>query len=334
MTVQQKCPNCGAPLPVNAPSGHCPACLLRIGLALGDGGLAFALNPPPPRAGAVAGDPQSALDRIRYVGDYELLEEIARGGMGVVYRARQVSLNRLMALKMIRAGQFADAAEVARFRAEAEAAAHLNHPDIVPIYEVGEHEGRHYFSMKLVEGGSLAARISNRKAPVSNRDAAALLATAARAVHYAHQRGILHRDLKPGNVLLDAQGGPHITDFGLARRVESDSGLTLSGAIVGTPGYIAPEQAAGAQRLTTAADVYSLGAILYELLAGRPPFTGATVMETLRKVMEEEPAPPSEVRSSRRKEAHSTPEVDQSLLTSAATKVDRDLETICLKCLE
>ena len=243
------CPKCGRALPPDAPRGLCAKCLFA---AMLDGGPLDA----PPQSGVG----KASLPRA--FGSYELVAEVARGGMGIVYRARQTRINRLVAVKVMAAGEFASPDFVKRFRTEAEAVASLDHPNIVPIYEVGECEGQPFFSMKFVEGGSLAQRISNVKSPVSNRDAAELLAKLARAVHYAHQRGILHRDIKPGNVLLDAQGEPHLTDFGLARLVEKDSTLTRTMAMLGTPSYMSPEQARGeAKQLTTAVDVYGLGAI-------------------------------------------------------------------------
>jgi tetratricopeptide (TPR) repeat protein/WD40 repeat protein len=258
--------------------------------------------PPSPMASADVTAP-------RHFGDYELLEEIARGGMGVVYRAKQMSLGRLVALKMILAGQLATPGDVQRFHAEAEAAGTLDHPHIVPIYEVGEHQGQHYFAMKFIDGGSLTTERIKTGGP---RQAAQILAVVARAVHHAHQRGILHRDIKPGNILLDAAGQPHVTDFGLAKRVEGDGGITQTGQIMGTPSYMPPEQARAEKRLTTAADVYSLGAVLYEMLTGKPPFRAANQLDTLLQVLEQDPPHPS----------------------SLVPQMDRDLETICLRCLE
>ncbi|HXG47451.1 MAG TPA: serine/threonine-protein kinase [Methylomirabilota bacterium] len=262
-------------------------------------------------------------------GPFQLLEKLGEGGMGVVWRARQQTPNRMVALKLIKSGWLATEKERARFRTEFEAAAALDHPNIVPIYEVGEQDGQLYYTMRLVEGGSLAARLSNPGASLPHRDAATLLARIARAVHHAHQHGVIHRDLKPSNILLDAQGQPHVTDFGLAKRLDADGDFTLTGTVLGSVHYMAPEQAGGeTKRVSTAADIYSLGAILYELLSGRPPFVAETIPALLRKVVEAEPQPPSNV-IRRREDAHSAPSEIQNL----KSKIDRDLETICLKCL-
>jgi serine/threonine-protein kinase len=243
-------------------------------------------------------------------GDYELLEEIARGGMGVVYKARQRSLNRTVALKMILAGQLASEEDVRRFQTEAEAAAQLDHPGIVPIHEVGQHEGQHYFSMGYVEGDSLAHRIARQ--PLPPTEAVRLVKAVAEAVQYAHDRGVIHRDLKPANVLIDRQDEPRVTDFGLAKKVGVASDLTATGAILGTPGYMAPEQASGAKEIGPAADVYSLGAILFALVTGKPPFRAGTDLDTILQVIEQEPTSPRRVNRA----------------------VDRNVETMCLKCLE
>ena len=257
------------------------------------------------------GDPPAPGVRLRYFGDYELIQELGRGGMGVVYKARQISLNRPVALKMIRSGALGSEDELRRFQNEAEAVAQLDHPNIVPIFEVGQYEDQHYFSMKLVAGGGLDRRLHEYVA--EPRRAARLVAETAAAIHHAHQRGILHRDLKPANIVVDAGGQPHVADFGLSKRVEGDSELTQSGAILGTPAYMAPEQTSARKgAVTTATDVYGLGAILYALLTGRGPFGGTTVLETLDRVREHAPEPPR-------------------LLNP---RVPRDLEVICLKCLE
>ena len=233
--------------------------------------------------------------------------------MGIVYKARHRSLNRVVALKLILSGQLATEREVQRFETEAEAVARLDHPHIVPIYEVGVAQGRHFYVMKLIEGGPLSGKRAGGGTEPDNPGAARLVAQVARAIHHAHERGILHRDLKPANILVDAAGEPHVTDFGLARLSDRDSRLTLPGAVVGTPAFMAPEQAAGAAgELTTAADLYSLGAILYFLLTGRPPLEGESASDTLRRVVMEEPRRPR-------------------LLVPS---VDADLETVCLKCLE
>jgi serine/threonine-protein kinase len=247
----------------------------------------------------------------RTFGDYELQQELGRGAMGVVYKAWEPSLERHVAVKMLLRGDQATVTDVTRFRGEAQSAAVLSHRNIVPVYKVGQCDGRAYFSMKYVPGLTLAQRVAGK--PLPGREAARLLAAISRAVHHAHQNGILHRDLKPSNVLLDAEGQPLVTDFGLAKRVEGGASLTGTGAIVGTPSYMAPEQAAGGRGgPSPASDVYSLGAILYETLTGRPPFQAATPVDVLLLVRSEEPVSPR-------------------LLNP---QIDPDLELICLKCLE
>jgi WD40 repeat protein len=246
----------------------------------------------------------------RRVGNYDLLEELGRGGMGVVYKARHLHLNRVVALKMILAGDHAGAQELARFRAEAEAAARLQHPNIVQIHEIGEHEGRPFFSLEFVEGVTLAKSLAG--APLPARRAAQLVETLARAMDHAHQCGVVHRDLKPANILVAADGTPRVTDFGLAKRLDVDAGPTRTGAVVGTPSYMAPEQARGdARQVGPAADIHALGAILYELLTGRPPFQGATPLDIVRQVLDSEPVQPARLYPG----------------------LPRDLETICLMCL-
>jgi serine/threonine protein kinase len=245
-------------------------------------------------------------------GEYELLTEIARGGMGVVYRARQTALDRIVALKMILAGRLADAEDVSRFRTEAEAAARLQHPNIVAVHDVGDCDGQHYFTMEYIEGTSLDRRLA--QGPLPGKSAARYVRILARAVAYAHKQGILHRDLKPSNILIDVEDEPHITDFGLAKRLgPANAGHTRTGAVLGTPSYMSPEQAQGKSNdLGPACDVYSLGAILYELVTGRPPFRAATPLDTVMQVIDHQPVPPR-------------------LLNP---NIDHDLETICLKCLE
>src|SRR6516162_7009194 len=320
INVIRICHKCGAKIFCDAPNGFCIACVLEKALGVEAETLVVSVVDPSiaeqlerdEATGAapvkIAGHADELLGEL---GDYELLERIGRGGQGVVFRARQKSLNRIVALKVIGLGQWATRPHLKRFRLEAEAAASLDHPCIVPIYEIGERDGQCYFSMKFIEGGQLDEGVSNT--PMSFRQVVELVANVARTVHYAHERDILHRDIKPGNILLDKKGEPHLTDFGLARLVESESTITRTVEVLGTPSYMAPEQAAGSNiKLTRATDVYGLGAVLYQLLTGHPPFAGGTTYETIKLLLETEPRPPR--------------------LWNA--KVDRDLSTICLKCLE
>src|SRR5947199_1225344 len=338
------CRKCGAKIFSDAPEALCARCVLKsalgglAGASVAAGGLS-AVAAYSAEAAAKAGSAKAADDPARLddpardetdaaaaghnkktmsaaeflgeLGDYELLEEVGRGGQGVVFRARQKSLNRIVALKVISLGQWASKAHLKRFRLEAQAAARLEHPGIVPIHEVGERDGSCYFSMKFIEGGQLDEVA--RREPIPIRRAVELMANVARAVHYEHEHGILHRDIKPGNVLLDAKGEPHLTDFGLARLVETESTVTRTMEVLGTPSYMAPEQAVGNNAaVSSVTDVYGLGAVLYQLLTAHPPFAGGTTYETVRLVLDTEPRQPR-------------------LLNP---KIDRDLNTICLKCLE
>ena len=305
------------PIPRSTPAA--PACWRRVWAAPDEpvAGVdssavaAYSAEAAAKAGSAKADDPGRPSPMLMDFGDYELLEQIGRGGQGVVFRARQKSLNRTVALKVIGLGQWATEAHLKRFRLEAEAAAKLEHPGIVPIHEVGERDGSCYFSMKFVEGGQLD-EVTKRE-PMPIRRAVELIANVARTVHYAHEHGILHRDIKPGNILLDAKGEPHLTDFGLARLVESESSVTHTLEVLGTPSYMAPEQAVGNNAaVSSVTDVYGLGAVLYQLLTGQPPFAGGTTYETIKLLLDTEPRQPR-------------------LLNP---KIDRDLCTICLKCLE
>jgi tRNA A-37 threonylcarbamoyl transferase component Bud32 len=273
------------------------------------------LATPATRMPAVPGEdfvpiPKAALHGLDVEG-YEIIAELGRGGMGVVYKARQTQVNRLVALKMILSSRHAGQEARKRFQIEAEAVARLQHPNIVQLYEVGEHDGHPFFSLEFCEGGTLAHHLKDE--PISTERAARLAETLARAMHYAHERGVVHRDLKPANVLLDGAGNPKIADFGLAKRLDGDQGHTQTGEIMGTPDYMAPEQAAGRTReIGPWTDIYALGAILYDMLTGRPPFQAPSVLEALELVRTQEPVPPSRLR----------------------LKLSRDLETICLKALQ
>jgi TolB-like protein/Tfp pilus assembly protein PilF/tRNA A-37 threonylcarbamoyl transferase component Bud32 len=303
------CGKCGNTIFDTAPQGLCSVCLFDTGLSI----LRESVGGPLAKDFGADNDSNStdAAELFSASDDYELLEEIGRGGQGVVYRARQKSLNRTVALKIIRISHGRTKAHLKRFRLEAEAAAKLNHPFVVPIHEIGQRKGRCYFSMGLVEGGRLD-QIARRE-PMSPRRATEVIAKLARTIHYAHQHGIVHRDIKPGNILLDTKGEPHLTDFGVARLLETENDATFTIEVSGTPSYMAPEQAqANNGPVSSATDVYGLGAVLYELLAGQPPFISGTPFETVRLLLETEPRQPR-------------------LLNP---KVDRDLSTICLKCLE
>src|SRR6266513_569858 len=313
------CRKCGAKIFSDAPEGLCAKCVLKTALMMPPDAPVAARDDGGPAANVeanAAAAPHSkkaarAVELLGELGDYELLEEIGRGGQGVVFRARQKSLNRTVALKVISLGQWASKAHLKRFRLEAEAAARLEHPGIVPIHEVGERDGSCYFSMKFVEGGQLDEVV--RRAPMSIRHAAELIAKIARTIQYAHEHGILHRDIKPGNILLDGKGEPHLTDFGLARLVETESTMTRTLDVLGTPSYMAPEQAMGNNAaVSSVTDIYGLGAVLYQSLTGQPPFAGGATYETIKLLLDTEPRQPR-------------------LLNP---KIDRDLSTICLKCLE
>ena len=313
-TATTVCGRCGATVSGDATRVVCPACLLETGLGLlSDEPIAGVANPGPYDSLHTLDGKKAARSAkiISEFGDYELLEEIGRGGQGVVYRTHQKSLNRIVALKVIGLGPWTTETHLKRFRREAEAAASLEHPGIVPIHEVGERDGQCYFSMKFVEGGQVDEVFKHE--PLSIRRAVELVAKVARTVHYAHEHGILHRDIKPGNILLDQHGEPHLTDFGLARLVEADSTVTGTLDVLGTPSYMAPEQAAGNNtEISRNTDVYGLGAVLYQLLTGHPPFAGGTTYETVKLLLETEPRPPRQLNP----------------------KIDRDLSTICLKCLD
>ena len=302
MSAQVTCPKCGTLRPHSAVQGLCPQCLGKLVLGNDEDDLAS------PWDDSADFQPDNGP---RLFGDYEIIEQIGIGGMGIIFKARQIPLNRIVALKMIRGQCLTRKADILRFRAEAEAAAHLQHPGIVAIHEIGEVEGQHFYSMDLVEGQNLAQKIE--PGPLPPDKAAQYIREVARAMHYAHTRGIIHRDLKPSNVLVDASDHPRVTDFGLAKVLQSDSGLTLSGTVIGSPSYMSPEQAQGRSGdVGVQSDVYALGAILYALLIGRPPFEGDTTAEILRKVEDVEPERPRSVNP----------------------RLPRDLETICLKCLD
>jgi eukaryotic-like serine/threonine-protein kinase len=315
---ERHCSKCGQRIPDDVEQDICPQCLLRLGLeSESEEGLA---KDPTEACKAIDGEPDMLRDVAHCIQvtlrsvcgwDYELLGEIARGGMGVVYKARQVSLDRIVAVKMILGGPHASEAFIKRFEAEAKAAARLKHPNIVAVHEVGEHEGQPYFSMDFVDGPSLAKLV--RDNPLSARKAARYIQIIAEAIHFAHQHHILHRDLKPSNVLVDSDDQPRITDFGLAKRMDVDSSLSSTGHLLGTPGYMPPEQVENRHgEVGPHSDVYSIGATLYHLLTGRPPFQGENLADVLAHVRHVDPVLPRVLNPS----------------------VPRDLETICMRCMK
>src|SRR6516164_853780 len=294
----RRCSRCGAALKAWTSASVCWQCMIQ----------SSASAPPERRGSGAAAEPSPAAG-LRF-GDYLLEEEIAHGGMGVVYRARELSLSRTVAVKLLLLGRYSSADSIERFRREAEAVAALRHPNIVAIHEIGEQNGQQFFSMDYVDGRSLAEML--RLGPFEPRRSAEVVRDIAQAIHYAHEQGVLHRDLKPSNVLLDEFGQVRITDFGLAKRLDGSSDLTVTGQVVGTPNYLSPEQAAGKHAaLGPASDVYSIGALMYELITGRPPFLANSLQETLLRIQNNQPVSPRALNPA----------------------LHRDLETICLKCL-
>src|SRR6516225_8372250 len=295
----RQCARCGAPLKGWTSASVCWRCMMQS-----------SASAQPERRGSRAAAESSSVAGLRFA-DYLLEQEIAHGGTGVVYRARQLSLGRTVAVKLLLLGRYSSAESVERFRREARSVAALRHPNIVAIHEIGEHEGQQFFSMDYVEGQNLAEAV--RAGPLDPRRSAEIVRAIAQAIHFAHEHGVLHRDLKPSNVLLDEFEQVRITDFGLAKRLDGSSDLTVTGQVVGTPNYLSPEQAAGEHAaLGPASDVYSIGALMYELLTGRPPFLSNSLQETLSRIQNNEPVSPRALNPA----------------------LHRDLETICLKCLQ
>jgi len=333
------CSECGGAIPPDAPEGMCPACLWQLtslpelasleSLAGGDNkadsdllvadttaslgstvDFIRSVAQEPPQTSAAEFQRKEPSTAVRRLGNYDLLEELGRGGMGIVYKAMQRLAGRTVAVKLVLGGAASGADERRRFRSEVQSLARLRHPHIVPVYEVGEEDGCPYFSMEFMAGGSLAAKAKQGPLPIA--EAARIVEQLAAAAHAAHLAGVLHRDIKPGNVLLDSDGTPKLTDFGLAKQLDAGDGPTHTGSVIGTPAYMSPEQASGTAEISARADVYSLGATLYALLTGRPPFAGRDLPQTIARVLHDEPARPRSLRS----------------------EIPLDLEAVCLKALE